>query len=84
MPVHPFIVVKGRSLKSVSLVQNQGVGRTLFPPETTGEKSVPHLSHLWELLASLASGHITPIPNSVITLRFSASVCANSFSSSFL
>ena len=41
-----FTVLQARNLKSVSLIQNQDVGRTALPPETVGDSSFPWLLQL--------------------------------------
>lgn len=46
--VYPFTVKEARSLTSVSLDQNQGVG---LPPEDRGENSLLASSCFWRLLA---------------------------------
>lgn len=55
-----FIVLEDRSLKPVSLRQNQGVDRATLPLEALGENPFLASSSFWWLLYSLAHGSITP------------------------
>lgn len=49
-------VLEVRSLKSVSLGQNQGAGRALLPPGSSVWKSLPSPSSFWWLLVFGGSG----------------------------
>lgn len=66
--IYPPTVLEVRSLKSMSLDQNQNVNRTIFPLEPLGERSSLASSSFWWLLAFPGLWHVITSSVSLLML----------------